>query len=146
MLQHHYYLGLNRYVLKVPSGVKVSGNVLAQAKRDIAMTNSLIASQGLTIDVQSKVATIDEVSTRSYGKTSISVYWNYARIYLNRDWATGIRNGSIGVAGFLAGKIPNPYTAGAAAAVIAILGGLNINNGIWIDYNYFTGVNKWGWQ
>lgn len=89
-------------------------------------------------------------SMRAAGKNAVEIHWNYARIYLSKNSVNNIIAGGTGGLGALVGLIPGVGIGITVAVgiVLAIVGRQEVKNGIWFDYNYFTGIwtNNWGWQ
>lgn len=87
-----------------------------------------------------------EALTRSryhQGVNSVSVHWNYILIKIKKSTLNNIKNGSIGAAGYLAGKFKNIYVAIAASAIVGVLsansikgGGGNENQQSNVDYHH----------
>ncbi|WEZ09990.1 hypothetical protein P5663_09175 [Priestia flexa] len=76
-----------------------------------------------------------EFSTMAHGVTKIKVYWSYARVYLS---ATTLRNLGAGLS--LAGIWIPHAVASKVAGSLGVIIGLNTKDGIWFDYNFYTGV------
>ena len=147
----------NQFVLSLPEDSQFSDELVAQAKEQIALSNSLIASGNLKIDAETLSATqefgieIDGVEVRSYGKNGVlKVGWNYVRLGfdagLTKDIVTGSAAAAFGAIGY---AVTGPGGAAITAAVAAIVGNhvSNIKNGVWVDYNFLLGkVNNIGWQ
>ncbi|CBL49566.1 hypothetical protein [Lactobacillus crispatus] len=160
----------NQYVLNNKVKDTVSTKDYEVAQRLIVQINSFVSQSDMVINKETKVATSDFVleddSSSSQenllhssgllskgrkknhnGVNKVTVHWNYVHICIDKNTANMIKNGGIGAAGFLMGKVPNPYVGTVAGAVAGILSGLTINRGVWIDVNYFaTGLSKFGWQ
>ncbi|MBP1042370.1 hypothetical protein I6N95_15220 [Vagococcus sp. BWB3-3] len=84
---------------------------------------------------------------RAAGVNKVSVYWNFARIFLSKNSVNNIILGGTGGLGALVGFIPGVGigVAVACGAVLAIVGSKQVKNGIWFDYNYLIGVLTWNW-
>ena len=112
---------------------------------DGSFTATLISPNGETI-----LLTPSAMMARSAGKNDIQIHWNYARIYLSKNSVNNIIVGGTGGLGALVGFIPGVGLGVAVACgiVLAVVGNQQVSNGIWFDYNYFTGLwtNNWGWQ
>jgi len=144
----------NQYVLNLPDNNSFSSATIEKANATINQTNEFIKQNNLTINPETKTGDIPANSLKdspfvnfSYGFNGHGTFhWNYVRIYIDKGTANGIKAGTIGASSALVGKIPNPYLLAAAGACVGLLAMLNINNGIWFDYNYWTGITAWGWQ
>lgn len=91
--------------------------------------------------------------SKGYGVTSVTLYWNYANIKLNRDHARLAFGSALVIAGAV-------ITKGTGHSIITDLLGVwsafLIPHGIWFHYNYFygalsqgvyyKGITKAGWQ
>lgn len=149
----------NQYKLELPVGYNVDPDVVKATESLIAESNKTVKENDLHIDSVTKVATIAstassplEVSLAAKrakyieGKTKVELHWNYARIFISKTMANGIKAGTVGAAGVLAGKIPNVYTELAATALLGIVGYLDIKGGFYFDYNYALGNKGYHWQ
>lgn len=92
-----------------------------------------------------------EALTRSryhQGVNSASVHWNYILIKIKKSTLNNIKNGSIGAAGYLAGKFKNIYIAIAASAIVGVLSANSIKGGMWFRVHtyVYTALEGWGWQ
>lgn len=136
----------NKYILQIPDDSNINQSKIRLAQESINASNNFIEERGLVIDKNTKTAVLPSF-LRSAGKNDVDIHWNFIRIYIDKGNANLIKNGALGAASFLAGKVPNPYLGGTAVVVSSILAGVTIKNGIWIDYNFLTGkYNNWGWQ
>ena len=137
----------NQYVLAPEAKNVLTAAERATIQTSLDQSNACISDHNLTIDPTTKTATSCIDMDRSYGKNSVSVHWNYVRIYLDKGMANGLKGSATAVAGFLAGKVPNPYVQVAAVGIAGFLGTKSLNNGIWFDFNFLGGgVTNWGWQ
>lgn len=116
----------------------------------VERANQLVQSEGLTIDPITKIAEKFVLSTRAAGVNKVVVYWNFARIFVNKNTVNNVILGSTTGLAFLLGVTPGVgITIGLAGSIIlSIVGTKQVSNGIWFDYNYFIGVAtaNWGWQ
>jgi len=144
----------NQYVLNLPANNNFSEETIEKAQITIEQSNEFITQNNLTINPETKTGYIPANNLKdspfvnfSYGFNGHgTIHWNYVRIYLNKGTANAIKAGTMGASSVLIGKIPNPYLEAGAGALVGLLGYLNINNGIWFDYNYWQGITAWGWQ
>lgn len=142
-----------RFIVSDKINSALDANEVEQVKSMVNQTNSKLSSvpknTNAVLETQNGQETsLNNIRKNPYiisarsGVTTVKFYWNYARVYLSaRDARFGIASG-IGVAGLY---IPHP--AVKAACVIAGAGTSYITNGIWFDFNYYTGmVSKAGLQ
>lgn len=143
----------NQYILKLSDNVKFSEQLISEAKKQIEVTNTTIKEKGLTINPETKTAYMGSL-LRAAGKNSVTVHWNYWRIYLNKDTTNAIiRAGAIGGSALVIGAIPQLSSIGASVAGAAIGSFVSdtwkspVSNGIWFDFNtYYFSINNYGWQ
>lgn len=139
----------NKFVLNLPDNIYIEDENLVIINELINKSNEEIAKNNLIIDLNTKSATLSGVSTRAWGKNDIEFYWNFARVYIDAgNLRIALTVGVGGLGGVLSYLATAGWAAGAIGAVTAALGiaANNIQDGIWFDYNYLTGINNFGFQ
>ncbi len=145
----------NKYVLELPSNIKIPNETLKKVQAQIDNSNRLISENNLTINPQTKSAIKLGKCTNGDGVNSIEFYWNYVHVCLCRVLIRTILQSTVGAAAAAIGAALSVapevalVVAGAFFAGVSSYIGDTVNDGVWFDYNYFTGIyieGKWGWQ
>ena len=145
----------NTYVLELPQDVIVNPVLAQEAHNLIEESNKIVANEEAVIDPVTKTATIygSGVQTFAYkeGVNSVTLHWSHAKINLSKSTVEAVQGGSLGVLGFIGGKLPSVSLQLFAAAVIGTVGTMSPNGGIWVHYNYLSLVGihsftEWGYQ
>jgi len=146
----------NQYVLNLPTNHTFSEKEVYAANQQLEFSNKLIFENSAVLDADTEDAyiAIPELPgqmSRAAGRTYVNVYWNYISVGISKGYVqTGITASASAVAGSLAAY----YTWGATSTFVSrIVGALvgkwasnKIHSGIWFHLNYYSGINKYGWQ
>lgn len=146
----------NQYVLNLPSDHSFSEKEIYAVNQQLKFSNTLIFENSAILDSETETAHIaipeqPGSMSRAVGSNWVNVYWNYISVGISRGYLrTGITASTSAVAGALA----TYYTWGATSTFISrIVGALvghwasnKIHSGIWFHLNYYSGINKYGWQ
>ncbi len=73
----------NKYVLELPSNIKISNETLKKVQAQIDCSNKLISENNLYINPQTKSAVRFGKCTDGEGVNSIEFYWNYMRVNIS---------------------------------------------------------------
>ena len=143
----------NKYVLELPSNIKIPNETLKKVQAQIDCSNRLISENNLTINPQTKSAIKLGKCTDGEGVNSVEFYWNYMRVNISvSNWRILLTMGAGAIEGFLMEllSISGPVAVGIAGAIGAGLSsiiGEYVKDGVWFDLNhFFVFLDKWGYQ
>lgn len=149
----------NQFVLNIPENAQLSMDVHNRALSELAVTNSFVKENNLTINPDTLIAETTfanghiqsgDFSVAAYGKTGIlKVGWNYVKVGLNAGLTKDVLTAGVaGAAGYLGFLVSGPGAAAVVAAVSGVVGNhVNVKNGVWFTYNIVSRkVTSAGWQ
>ncbi|MDZ5760639.1 hypothetical protein RAK27_18520 [Carnobacterium maltaromaticum] len=145
----HFDESLNSFIVDDSIYNALSLDTINQVINQVSQTNIQLqnakSDKSVTtfaVDPAGNQTTVSMSLSRGAGTTSVTYYWNYARVRLSLN---SIKNmGTVmSVGGLL---IPHPIVSKACSLLGIGIG--RVTSGIWFDYNYAIGVlcGNMGWQ
>ena len=130
----------NQFVLDIPEYVVIEKTLLSNVIYSIKTSNTIISENSLMINESTKQASLSTILSRLWGTNNVVFRWNSVTIYLDAGNTRLLAAGGVGALDAWLGTKGLPKGATIALGALNVILSLKmgeINDGTWLDYNWF---------